>query len=191
MYVDGLTLMGDSDIKREQTNDDRGAEFPANPVDGQEFELVSGETSVLHIYSGDAEQWLELTNLANSPYDIGLTIFDRPRSNDVVCKHRTIRNFKLYPNFAMSEAVANVLATEDYTLDIFRIATDLQTEEKIGELTFAAGQTEGTFTAVKPDLNIIFVSGQTLMIRSPEVRDSTLKSVDVTIAGELLVQGAH
>lgn len=190
MYSDGITLLADSDIQREQVEENRGDSFPANPIDGQEFELVVGQISILHVYSIEQDDWLALDNLSRTPYDIGLTIFDRPRSNDVVCKHLAARNFKINPNFEFSLAIANVPATEDYTLEILRVAEDHQTEVKIGDLVFNKDSTLGQLVPVNADTQIVFVRGQTLMIRSPEIRDATLKSVDVTLVGELLVQGA-
>lgn len=190
MYSDGITLLADSDIQREQVEENRGDSFPANPIDGQEFELVVGQISILHVYSIEQDDWLALENLSRTPYDIGLTIFDRPRSNDVVCKHLAARNFKINPNFEFSLAIANVPATEDYTLEILRVAEDHQTEVKIGDLVFNKDSTLGQLIPVNADIQIVFVRGQTLMIRSPEIRDATLKSVDVTLVGELLVQGA-
>lgn len=189
MYTDGITLLAASEITREQVEENRGTVLPSDPSDGQEFELVVGEDSTLHVYAAEVDQWFPLTNLSKTPYDIGLTIFDRPRSSDIVCKHLAARNFKLNPNFEHSLAIANVAATEPYTLDIFRVATDHVTETKIGELFFAANATIGVLTPTIADVQMIFVRGQTLMIRSPEVRDATLKSMDVTIVGELLIQG--
>lgn len=189
MYTDGITLLAESEISREQISENRGTVFPTDPTDGQEFELVTGEDSLLHIYSEEAAEWFPLHNLSITPYDIGLTIFDRPRSNDVVCKHLAARNFKLNPNFENSLAIANIEATEDYTLEIIRVGTDHVTETKIGELRFLANTKIGQLVPVNADIQLIFVVGQTLMIRSPEVRDATLKSMDVTLVGELLIQG--
>lgn len=190
MYSDGITLLANSDIQREQVAENRGTEFPANPTDGQEFELVVGQVSVLHVYSVEQGDWLALVNLSKTPYDIGLTIFDRPRSNDVVCKHLAARNFKINPNFGESLAIANVPATENYVLEIIRVGTDHVTEVKIGELVFNKDATMGQLIPTTPDVQMIFIKGQTLFIRSPEIRDATLKSMDVTLVGEMLVQGA-
>ena len=191
MLTDGITLLADSEITREQILENRGTEFPTDPVDGQEFELVVGADSLLHVYSEELAEWFPLRNLSKTPYDIGLTIFDRPRSNDVVCKHLAARNFKINPNFENSLAIANIEATENYTMEIFRVATDHVTETKIGELRFLANTKIGQLVPTNADLQIIFVVGQTLLIRSPEVRDATLKSMDVTLVGELLTQGAN
>lgn len=190
MYSDGITLLADSDIQREQVEENRGTEFPANPIDGQEFELVVGQVSALHIFSVEQDGWLALVNLSRTPYDIGLTIFDRPRSNDIVCKHLAARNFKLNANFEFSMALANVVATEDYVMEIIRVDVDRVTEVKIGELKFAKDSMLGQIIPTTIDTQMIFVRGQTLFIRSPEIRDATLKSMDVTFVGELLVQGA-
>lgn len=193
MLHDSPQLVGNSKITSTLVEEDkRGPSFPVSPADGDTFHLteVSGDYGVgLHVYSGEASDWLPLENLSNVPYDIALIVFDRPRSSDIVCKHLSTRNFMFNPNFGESLARANVAATADYTFEIFRVALDGVTETKIGELQFLAGETWGTFTPVTPDVALIFVRGQTVLIRSPEVRDSTLKNVDITIVGELLVQG--
>lgn len=187
MLTDGLTLLDTTTINRKSQN--FGAAFPASPSDLATFEIIngSGVADGVYIYSTSVGKWVLAENQETGPYDIGLTVFDRPRSLDIVAKHLAVRTFIIEPNFGQSLAAATINASETTVLSIYRV--DEGTDTLIGTLTFTAGVTAGTF-ATTDGLALVVARGQTLKFVSPELRDATLSSIDITLAGRLLTIGA-
>lgn len=187
MITDGLTLLDNSKIDRKSQN--FGTAFPASPTDLATYEIIngSGVADGVYIYSTSVGKWILAENQEAGPYDIGLTVFDRPRSLDIIAKHLAVRTFIIEPNFGQSLAAANINASDTTVINIYRV--DAGADTLIGTLTFLADTTAGTF-ATADGLALVVARGQTLKFVSPELRDATLSSIDITIAGRLLTTGA-
>lgn len=184
MLVDNLRLLNRGQILR--TASAYGSAFPSDPDDLDLFEIVDGGSLVdgVYVYSERLAEWVAVENVNRDIYDIGLTIFDRPRSLDVVCKHIAARTFVIKPGFDGSIARANFAATD---VTVFQVqVVNGNTATNVGTLTFAADSVVGVFSTVE-NLAIVVPRGQLLRVVSPEIRDATLSSIDVTISGELLV----
>lgn len=184
MLVDNLRLLNRGQILR--TASAYGSSFPSEPQDLDIFEIVSGGslTDGVYVYSERLADWVPVENVNRDIYDIGLTIFDRPRSLDVVCKHIAARTFVIKPGFEGSIARASFAATDETIFSVQIVDGGVAT--LVGSMTFAADSEIGVFSTVD-NLAIVVRRGQLLRIISPEIRDATLSSVDVTISGDLLV----
>lgn len=184
MLVDNLRLLNRGQILR--TASAYGSSFPSEPNDLDLFEIVDGGSLVdgVYVYSERLADWVAVENVNRDIYDIGLTIFDRPRSLDVVCKHIAARTFVIKPGFEGSIARASFAASD---VTVFQVQVLTGTSAlSVGTLTFAVDSDVGVFSTVD-NTAIVVARGQVLRIVSPEIRDATLSSIDVTISGELLV----
>lgn len=190
MLHDTPTLVAGSEIERQLVEEGkRGATFPLAPAVGDQFELTEtdqGKAPGLYVYASADKGWIlqENSNDGQKFYDIGLTAFDRPKSSAIVCKHLAVRAFFLSANFDRSLAMASEQATESYSFAVSVLEEDRVTERSLGTVDFAAGVEIGTFVASSSDP--MFVGrGETLLVRGAEVRDATLRDVDITFAGQL------
>lgn len=187
MLADGLQLINRSGMKR--VSSAFGTTFPVSPapVDLQIFELIdTGATDGVYMYSEGLGEWVLIENVISDAYDIGLTIFDRPKADDIVAKHLAARTFVIKPNFVGSLAKANVAATATSVFPIFRVLADGVTVTQIGTITFGAGQVNGVI-ATSGSSAFVIKRGQTLRVKSPIVRDATLSNIDITLCAELFV----
>lgn len=190
MLHDSPILVAGSEIERELIAEGkRGETLPLSPTIGQEFELTAQDgvnPAGLYVYVGSGKGWvLQENSLQGSKfYDIGLTVFDRPKSNVPVCKHLAVRAFFILPEFDRSLARATQVSTDQYQFKIEVLEVDGSTRRDVGTLTFAAGAATGVFAGTTTDL-IPVLRGETLIITSAETRDATLRDVDITIAGQL------
>lgn len=183
MLTDSITLVNRSKI--ECKLDSYGSAFPATAADLEAFEITngSGVADGVYIYSASLGQWIRSENMSEGPYDIGLTVFDRPRSLDVIAKHLAVRTVIIPADFEMSLASANIAATDTTVINIYRSVNNVDTQ--IGTLTFLADQSEGVFASTESDA-IVIARGQTIKFVAPEQRDATLSNIDITISGNLL-----
>lgn len=184
MLIDNPQLMDRSNIGR--TAAANGSNFPSSPQDQDIFEIVNGVgiTDGVYIYSARISEWVLAENNYDGVYDIGLTIFDRPRSLDIVCKHIAARTFVIDAGFEGSIANANFAATDVTVFQVQLIVAGAPVN--VGTLTFGANSDTGVF-ATFDNNSIVVKRGQLFRILSPEIRDATLSSIDVTISGKLLV----
>ena len=189
MLHDTPKLVAGSEIERDLVAEGkRGATFPLAPVFGFDFKLTEidqGKNPGLYIFMGGSG-WVEQENsLGGSKfYDIGLTIFDRPKSNALVCKHLAVRAFVLGANFDRSMAMASLAATDSYTMEVYVLEVDRVTQRPCGTLSFAAAAEFGVFAGINGN-DIPVLRGETLIVKAPEIRDATLRNIDVTFAGTL------
>lgn len=183
MLADSITLVNRSKINAKV--EDYGQVFPSSPEDLDAFEIINGSgiADGVYIYSSGLATWVLSENMSDGPYDIGLTVFDRPRSLDVIAKHLAVRTVILEPNFAKSLAVANIAASDTTVISIYRSVNNIDTQ--IGSLTFLADHSSGVFTSVQ-EAAIVIARGQTIKFVAPEQRDATLSSIDITLSGNLL-----
>lgn len=185
-----MTFIGSAKIARDLEAEGRkGNAFPSNPENGQPFQLavdIEGYVEGFYVYSTFRSDWIKQEDLGPVPYDIGLTVFDRPKSNDVVCKHYAVRTLSLPANFEGSLALASVEASTNYRFTVKLLSVDRQTEEELGYIDFAAFSKTGVFSAKVANVPIVVMRGETLAIVAQEERDATLKSVDITIFGNQL-----
>lgn len=191
MLHDSPTLISGTTLKRELIAEGkRGQVLPITTEFGFNFQLTEQDgvnAPGLYIWLG-AQGWItqEGSNAGNKFYDVGLIVFDRPKSLAIVCKHLAVRAFILYANFDRSLAACSQVATEDYTFDVVIIGTDRVTERNVGTIYFGAAEVNGVFASANGNPNPIAVlRGETFIVRGAEVRDGTLRNVDITFAGEL------
>lgn len=190
MLHDTPTLVAGSEIERQLVEEGkRGQTFPISPSVGDQFELTEtdqGKAPGLYVYASATKGWIlqENSNDGAKFYDLALTVFDRPKSNALVAKHLSVRAFFLNANFDRSLAMASELATENYSFAVSVLEADRVTERAIGTIDFAAGEVIGTFNSITSDPMIID-RHETLLVRGAEVRDATLRNIDITLAGRL------
>lgn len=186
MLQDSSTFIKSATIERDYASEGRkGNAFPVDPSNSQVFQLtedITDYTAGFYVYSSRRSDWVRQEDFDDLPYDIGLTVFDRPRSLDVVCKHFAVRTFQIPSNFQRSRARASVEATANYRFTVKLISKDEATETEVGYIDFTAFQKDGVFTAIGND-PIIVLDGEMLVVQAQEERDATLKSVDITIFG--------
>lgn len=186
MLADGLHLIEKGRLLR--TVENTGSTLPsiATASDRELFEVKGSSviTNGVYIFNAQMNKWVLVENTEFDVYDIGLTIFDRPKSLDIVCKHIAARTFEIDPNFANSLAAATTAATATSQFLIERVAGGVATQ--VGTLTFAAGATTGVFASTGGTA-IVFERGQIFRMKSPEIRDATLANIDITICGNLVV----
>lgn len=190
MLSDTTTFIGSAKVTRDLAAEGRkGNAFPLEPSNGQPFQLdqdITGYTEGFYIYSVARTDWVKQEDSQNLPYDIGLTVFDRPRSSDIVCKHYAVRTFQIPANFERSLSRASVEATSDYRFTVKILSVDGLTENVIGYIDFKSLQLIGEFTASVPDVPMVVLRGETLVVQAAEERDPTLKSIDITLYGNQL-----
>ena len=190
MLHDTPTLVAGSEIERQLVEEGkRGQTFPISPSVGDQFELTEtdqGKAPGLYIYASADKGWIlqENSNDGAKFYDLALTVFDRPKSNALVAKHLAVRAFFLNANFDRSLAMASQPATENYSFKVSVLEEDRITERSLGTVDFTAAGEIGTFNAnnIEP---MIVARGETLLITGAEVRDATLRNIDITLAGRL------
>lgn len=184
MLIDNPQLMDKSRIGR--TAAANGSVFPGSPLDGAIFEIVggSGITDGVYIYSERITDWVLTENNYDGAYDIGMTIFDRPRANEIVAKHLSARTFFLFADFAGSIAKSTIAAEASsvFTLNLISGGNTAA----IGTITFGAGSTDGVFSSTG-GLAVVVGRGSIIQVVSPEVRDGALSSIDITLAGKLIL----
>lgn len=185
MLIDGLKLVDRSSVKR--VGIAFGAAFPVSPApsDLNLFELIGSEDDGVYMFSEGLGEWVKIENVISDAYDIGLTIFDRPKAEDIVAKHLAARTFVVKPDFESSLAKATVAATASAVFLIHRVLSD-GSATQIGTITFGAGQTTGVF-ATSQGSAIVIKRGQIVRITSPVIRDTTLSNIDITICAELFI----
>lgn len=186
MLTDGLAFIESSRLSR--TAENSGSVLPSvvGASDKQLFEVIGSVVipNGVYIFNAQLNKWVLAENTEFDVYDIGLTIFDRPKSLDIVCKHIAARTFQIGANFANSLAVATTAATATSQFLVERVVGGVATQ--VGTLTFAAGATTGVFASVG-GTSIVFERGQVFRMKSPEIRDATLANIDITICGNLVV----
>lgn len=182
MLLDGASLLDGSTLEISPV--DEGASFPASPVEGKRFKKT-GTGAGNYVYSAFLTTWIPVTNVAFNSYDISSSIFDRPRSSDVVVRHLAARTFYLKPGLEGCSAKANVAATASTVFVINAVRGGVTTQ--IGTLTFAAGGTVGTYASLAGANAVIFGVGDELTIVAPATRDTTLSTIAITMAGLLFV----
>lgn len=193
MLSDSTTYIGSAKVERDLSAEGRkGNAFPVSPTNGQPFQLsedIEGYEEGFYIYSNFRSDWVKQEDFQDLPYDIGLTVFDRPRSNDLVCKHYAVRTFQIPQNFERSLARSSVESTANYRFTVKILSVDGQTENEIGYIEFNSLGLVGTFTATTPNVPMVVLRGETLLVQAAEERDPTLKSIDITIfANQLSIE---
>lgn len=193
MLSDSTTYIGSATVSRDYAAEGRkGNAFPVGPNNGQPFQLsedIEGYNEGFYVYSASRNDWVKQEDYQDLPYDIGLTVFDRPRSSDIVCKHYAVRTFQIPKNFERSLARASVEATSDYRFTVKILSVDGQTENEIGYIDFSSLGLVGVFTATTPNVPMVVLRGETLIVQAAEERDVTLKSIDITIfANQLTIE---
>jgi len=169
----------------------RGQAFPLSPSDGDAFQLtinIPGYDEGIYVYSASASDWILQVEVEDHPYDLALTIYDRPRSNDIVSKFLASRAFIMKANFENSLARANDVSSDTVQFTINKI--DIEgTTHQLGFLTFSAGDPMGVFTVNEPNKDFLVMRGETVFLQAPAVRDATLKNVDITMVARLATAG--
>lgn len=181
MLIDNVTLVEGSSIESAPLA--FGPDFPPAPTDKQRFEKT-GSNAGKYVFSTVLSEWLPISNVEFNSYDISASVFDRPRSNDIVVRHIAARTFILRENFEGSAALANVAATSE-TIFVVRLNVD-GVFTNIGTITFAANSGVGTFVGSASG-EMILSEGVVLEIVAPEIRDSTLSTIAITMSGRLFV----
>ena len=184
MLTDSLQLINDGKVLRRSVSSGPSLPGVGSASDLDMFEVIGGASAGVYMFSAGLNEWVIQENVDANIYDIGLTIFDRPRSNDIVCKHIAARTFVIKPNFTGSIAKATFASSDQAVFKVQRVTGGNAAD--IGTLTFSAGNDTGVFTTSGSNA-LVFKRGQTLRIVSPEIRDATLSNIDVTICGELFV----
>lgn len=110
------------------------------------------------------------------PYDVACSIQGKPAASAVVMRFIAVRAFKLPLGYTDSLARSVTAATAATVFNIFEGATN------IGTLTFAAGQTTGTFSAAAART---VAKGSLVTIVAPAVVDATFADAAITLAATL------
>lgn len=187
MLSDSIELINDGKVTRRAIASGPVLPGVGSASDLDMFEVIGGASAGVYMFSSALNEWVIQENVDANIYDIGLTIFDRPRSNDIVCKHIAARTFVIKPNFEGSIARATFAASDQAIFKVQRVTSGAGGGTvDIGTLTFAAGSDIGVFATAESNA-LVFKRGQVLRIVSPEIRDATLSNIDVTICGELFV----
>lgn len=187
MLTDSLELVNDGKVTRRAVASGPSLPGVGTASDLDMFEVTGGASAGVYMFSATLNEWVLQENVDANIYDIGLTIFDRPRSNDIVCKHIAARTFVIDPNFAGSIAKATFAASDQAIFTVQRVDSGAGgASANIGTLTFAAGSDTGIFASAESN-SIVFKRGQILRIVSPEIRDATLTNIDITLCGKLFV----
>ena len=192
MLHDSPRVVGGSRISSELIDESkRGVAFPVSPLDGDAFQLTVGIQDYIegiYIYSGSNVDWLLQEEVEQYPYDLALTIYDRPRSNDIVAKFMASRAFILKADFDNSMARANDVSSDAVVFTINKLETN-ESVTQLGTLTFNTGQSEGVFAPNISSKEMLIMRGETVYVQAPEVRDATLKNVDITMVARLATGG--
>lgn len=187
MLTDSIELVNDGKVSRRAVASGPSLPGVGSASDLDMFEVIGGESAGVYMFSAALNEWVIQENVDANIYDIGLTVFDRPRSNDIVCKHIAARTFVIDPNFAGSIAKATFASSDQAVFTVQRVTSGAGgSTVNIGTLTFSAGNDTGVFATSGSDA-IVFKRGQVLRIVSPEIRDATLSNIDITICGKLFV----
>lgn len=187
MLTDSLELINDGKVTRRAVASGPSLPGVGTATDLDMFEVIGGASAGVYMFSAALNEWVLQENVDANIYDIGLTIFDRPRSNDIVCKHIAARTFVIKPNFTGSIARATYASSDQAIFKVQRVESGAGgSAADVGTLTFAAGSDVGVFATTETNA-LVFKRGQVLRIVSPEIRDATLSNIDVTICGELFV----
>jgi hypothetical protein len=191
MLHDSPIVVGDSRVTYQIVEEEkRGSVFPPNPNTGDYFQLVLGNMNYvegIYVYT-EAEDWMHQEEVEPNPYDLALTIFDRPKAGDVVSKFLASRSFILKADFHNSLARANEYSSTTAIFAINKIDLN-ENHTQLGLLTFTYGNLVGIFTANIPSKDMLILRGETLYLKAPDVRDSTLKNIDITIVARLATAG--
>jgi hypothetical protein len=182
MLIDGAQLLEGSTL--EISPIDFGTEFPVSADDGKRFKK-EGTDAGNYVYSLFLNKWIKVDNVSFNSYDISASIFDRPRSNDVVVRHIAARTFYLKKDLEGSLASANLAATDLTVFDVF--VKNENSNTKVATLKFLAGSSIGVFESLDTQNSIILGRGYELIIVAPENRDATLSSIAITLSGYLFV----
>lgn len=189
MIVDGLELSDESRVTRHLMDASKiGTEFPSGPADGDVFELsqtFNGNAPGIYMYVGAESRWVvKYPNFDVIPYDVAGAIFGKMNDADIVCRHLSVRSYRIKQGFEGCAAYAAVPGTADVYLEIFRVSRN-GTQTKLGDLYFAAAESVGAF--VQNGSGDMFLSaGETLMIQAPNPVNQDLADIAFTFAGSLL-----
>lgn len=192
MLVDGIRLVGDSDIERELTSR-RSQDFPDAPANGDLFQITENSVKVpgkgpgIYYWSEAEGEWVDQSDTERDPYDMSVTIVGRPKPDAVVATLVLPRTAILLADLDKSKAFAQVPAASNAVFSINQVDESGNVVDSLGTITFPAGQRRGVVAASEVGKEMILAEGEILTIKAPLVRDATLKEISVSLAGRLAV----
>lgn len=186
MIADGLQLVAGSGLSIQMLDDARrGPQFPSSPTDGSLWELteVSGNF-IPGIY--EFHQGWNLRNPAHSAlsYDLSGTVLGKPDPSAKVLYVVASRTFYLQGSLAGAIAYALQASSsqQDFSVGITRKSEYIP----VGMIRFKAYVEEAEFVPATTD-PIRVERGDILIITAPDLVDSTIADISITLCGYLSV----
>lgn len=187
MLVDGIRLVNASiiDIGVVEAGK-QGATLPATGTVGDEYELTvvyNGKQPGVYMWHG-SEWVIKSPDRSATPYDISCGSMGMLGAAAVLTRLAVPRAFGIKGAFFGSIAFAGQGPAANVALQIRRI--DRQgTDVKLGEIQYTVGDTVGLFVQDGSD-DMRFAPGEVMYIKGPDVADTTLSDLSITIAGYLI-----
>jgi hypothetical protein len=187
MLTDGVRLVNGSIIDLGVVSEGQtGTTLPASATEGAEYELTALYSgNVPGVYWWHNSEWvIKSPDRSATPYDLSGGTALTLAAAALVMRSPITRAVGMVAGFFGSIAFADQAPTAAATLEIRRI-TRQKADEKIGEIFFDAGETVGVFIQNGTGVTR-FAHGEVLYIRGPNVADTTLSGLAISLAGFLM-----
>jgi hypothetical protein len=159
--VNVIALAPDPSISSGMTLDALSDVIAPSPADGATL-----------VWSASSSAWIP--GSASAPYDIPIQIDGKPEDGEIVCKIVLPRNVTFKAGLPSSIAKSDSGATSAASFSLMKNGVGF------GTVNFAASATAATFMAAA---DTAFAAGDVLSVKAPEVQDTTLADIAITLAG--------